>query len=121
MYYTKLHLLFLVREIIDDLRIALWLCVMTYIRSHLILTPILHMQLVSVDDDLLCELDALDASGLSLLHYCCMYNLTVLVLVLLNRYVRSLILIVHRNSSPRLSCMCICTCVSTRTCVFVSH
>ena len=48
---------------------------------------ILNMQLVSVDDDLLCELDALDASGLSLLHYCCMYNLTVLVLVLLNRCV----------------------------------
>ena len=49
------------------------------------------MQLVSVDDDLLCELDALDASGLSLLHYCCMYNLTVLVLVLLNRLVTSLV------------------------------
>ena len=51
----------------------------------------MYMQLVSVDDDVLCELDALDASGLSLLHYCCMYNLTVLVLVLLNRYVTSLI------------------------------
>lgn len=49
------------------------------------------MQLVSVDDDLLCELDALDASGLSLLHYCCMYNLTVLVLVLVNRLVTSLV------------------------------
>jgi hypothetical protein len=53
--------------------------------SLLLTIPTSRIQLVSVDDDLLCELDALDASGLSLLHYCCMYNLTVLVLVLLNR------------------------------------
>lgn len=59
--------------------------------SLLLSIPTSRIQLVSVDDDLLCELDALDASGLSLLHYCCMYNLTVLVLVLLKRYVTSLI------------------------------
>jgi hypothetical protein len=63
----------------------------TSYHSLLLLILIMSMQLVSVDDDLLCELDALDASGLSLLHYCCMYNLTVLVLVLLNRLVASLI------------------------------
>ena len=67
------------------------------------------MQLVSVDDDLLCELDALDASGLSLLHYCCMYNLTVLVLVLLNRCVRNFFLrcIPHYFTAS-------CTCVYIR-------
>jgi hypothetical protein len=43
------------------------------------------VQLASVDDDLRIELDALDSSGLSLLHYCCLYNLTALVPLLLDR------------------------------------
>jgi hypothetical protein len=43
------------------------------------------VQLASVDDDLRTELDALDSSGLSLLHYCCLYNLTALVPVLMAR------------------------------------
>ena len=37
------------------------------------------VQLAAVDDDLRTELDAVDGYGLSLLHYCCLYNLTALV------------------------------------------
>ena len=43
------------------------------------------VQLAAVDDDLKAEIDALDSSGFSLLHYCCLYNLNSLVPVLLAR------------------------------------
>ncbi len=43
------------------------------------------VQLASLDDELKAELDALDANGFSLLHYCCMYNVNTLVPVLLAR------------------------------------
>jgi len=43
------------------------------------------VQLASIDDDLKAEIDSLDASGFSLLHYCCIYNLTALIPVLLGK------------------------------------
>mmetsp|Transcript_5569 Transcript_5569/g.9137 ORF Transcript_5569/g.9137 Transcript_5569/m.9137 type:complete len:990 (-) Transcript_5569:1434-4403(-) len=43
------------------------------------------VQLAAMDDDLKAEIDSLDASGFSLLHYCCLYNLNSLVPVLLAR------------------------------------
>lgn len=49
-----------------------------------ITTVVKHMvQLASVDDDLKAEIDSLDSSGFNLLHYCCLYNLTSLIPVLL--------------------------------------
>ena len=41
------------------------------------------VQLACIDDDLQNSLDSLDETGFSLLHYCCLYNLTTLVPVLL--------------------------------------
>ncbi|RYH18524.1 hypothetical protein EON65_27100 [archaeon] len=43
------------------------------------------VQLGSVDEDLRAEIDAVDSNGLSLLHYCCLYNLTSLIPVLVSR------------------------------------
>eukprot|EP01032_Pedospumella_encystans_P014775 gene14775-16944_t len=43
------------------------------------------VQLAVMDDDLKAEIDSLDASGFSLLHYCCLYNLNSLIPVLLAR------------------------------------
>lgn len=43
------------------------------------------VQLAALDDDLKAEIDSLDASGFSLMHYCCLYNLNSLVPVLLAR------------------------------------
>jgi hypothetical protein len=41
------------------------------------------VQLAALDEDLKAEIDSLDSSGFSLLHYCCLYNLTSLVPVLI--------------------------------------
>lgn len=41
------------------------------------------VQMVTLDDDLKAELDTLDASGYSLMHYCCLFNLPGLVMKLL--------------------------------------
>lgn len=43
------------------------------------------VQLAAIDDELIAEIDSLDTSGYSLLHYCCMYNLYSLIPVLLGR------------------------------------
>ena len=43
------------------------------------------VQLATMDDDLKAEIDSLDSSGFSLLHYCCLYNLNSLIPVLLAR------------------------------------
>lgn len=43
------------------------------------------VQLAVMDDDLKAEIDSLDSSGFSLLHYCCLYNLNSLIPVLLAR------------------------------------
>jgi ankyrin repeat protein len=43
------------------------------------------VQLAALDDDLRAEIDSLDTSGFSLLHYCCLYNLNSLIPVLLAR------------------------------------
>lgn len=43
------------------------------------------VQYGSVDEDLRTEIDAVDSNGLSLLHYCCLYNLNSLIPVLLAR------------------------------------
>ena len=43
------------------------------------------VQLAAVDEDLRTEIDALDNNGFSLLHYCCLYNLTSLIPVLIAR------------------------------------
>lgn len=43
------------------------------------------VQLAAVDDDLKAEMDSLDANGYSLFHYCCLYNLTSLIPVLIAR------------------------------------
>ena len=43
------------------------------------------VQLAALDEDLKAEIDSLDASGFSLLHYCCLYNLNSLIPVLLAR------------------------------------
>lgn len=43
------------------------------------------VQLGSLDEDLRAEIDDVDSNGLSLLHYCCLYNLTSLIPVLLAR------------------------------------
>ena len=43
------------------------------------------VQLAALDDDLKAEIDSLDSSGFSLLHYCCLYNLNSLIPVLLAR------------------------------------
>ena len=43
------------------------------------------VQLASLDEDLKTEIDSLDSNGFSLLHYCCLYNLTSLIPVLLAR------------------------------------
>jgi hypothetical protein len=43
------------------------------------------VQLAALDDDLRTEIDSLDTSGFSLLHYCCLYNLNSLIPVLLAR------------------------------------
>lgn len=51
-----------------------------------IMTVVKQMvQLAALDDDLKAEIDALDSNGLSLLHYCCLYNLNSLIPVLLAR------------------------------------
>lgn len=43
------------------------------------------VQLAAVDDDLKAEMDSLDGNGYSLFHYCCLYNLTSLIPVLIAR------------------------------------
>jgi hypothetical protein len=43
------------------------------------------VQLAALDDDLRAEIDSLDSTGFSLLHYCCLYNLNSLIPVLLAR------------------------------------
>eukprot|EP00981_Chlorochromonas_danica_P015686 scaffold14361_cov193-Ochromonas_danica.AAC.21 len=43
------------------------------------------VQLGSVDEELRAEIDAVDINGLSLFHYCCLYNLNSLIPVLLAR------------------------------------
>lgn len=43
------------------------------------------VQLAALDDDLQAEIDSLDSSGFSLLHYCSLYNLTSLIPVLLDK------------------------------------
>eukprot|EP01038_Epipyxis_sp_PR26KG_P014148 gene14148-18986_t len=43
------------------------------------------VQLASLDDDLKAEINSLDTTGFSLLHYCCLYNLNSLIPVMLTR------------------------------------
>lgn len=43
------------------------------------------VQLAAVDDELKSEMDSLDSNGYSLFHYCCLYNLTSLIPVLIAR------------------------------------
>lgn len=43
------------------------------------------VQVASLDDDLIAELDSLDSCGFSLFHYCCLYNLNALVPILMTK------------------------------------
>lgn len=56
------------------------------VMDHYIMRVVQQLvQLAAVDDDLIAEIDSVDANGFSLLHYCCLYSLTSLIPVLLAR------------------------------------